>query len=68
MSPIFSKTACCPNFIRPYFSETILKQYVRRYFYDVDRGLSVRADYAIGEKRPNEKRQKGFYLSLGEAF
>lgn len=39
-----------------------------RYFYDIDRGLSVRADYALGEKRPNEKRQSGFYLSLGEAF
>jgi outer membrane translocation and assembly module TamA len=39
-----------------------------RYFYDVERGLSVRADYAIGEKRPGEKLQKGFYLSLGEAF
>jgi hypothetical protein len=39
-----------------------------RYFYDVERGLSVRADYAVGEKRPGEKRQSGFYLSLGEAF
>lgn len=39
-----------------------------RYFYDIDRGLSVRADYAVGEKRTGEKRQNGFYLSLGEAF
>lgn len=39
-----------------------------RYFYDIDRGLSVRADYAIGEKRPGEKWQSGFYLALGEAF
>lgn len=39
-----------------------------RYFYDIDRGLSIRADYAIGEKRPGEKRQNGFYLSLAEAF
>ena len=39
-----------------------------RYFYDPAKGLSVRADYAIGEKRPNEARQSGFYLSLAEAF
>lgn len=39
-----------------------------RYFFDVDRGLSIRLDYGIGEKRPNEKRQKGFYVSLAEAF
>lgn len=39
-----------------------------RYFYDIDRGLSIRADYAIGEKRPGEQRQSGFYLSLAEAF
>lgn len=39
-----------------------------RYFYDIERGLSVRMDYAIGEQNPGEKRQSGFYLSLGEAF
>lgn len=39
-----------------------------RYFFDPARGLSVRIDYGIGEKRPGETRQKGFYLSLGEAF
>lgn len=39
-----------------------------RYFFDLDRGLSVRMDYAVGEKRAGEKRQSGFYLSLGEAF
>jgi hypothetical protein len=39
-----------------------------RYFFDVDRGLSIRLDYGIGEKRANEKRQKGFYVSLAEAF
>lgn len=39
-----------------------------RYFFDPAKGLSVRADYAIGEKRPNEARQSGFYLSLAEAF
>lgn len=39
-----------------------------RYFFDVERGLSIRLDYGIGEKRPMEKRQTGFYISLGEAF
>ena len=39
-----------------------------RYFFDIERGLSVRIDYAIGEQNPGEKRQKGLYLSLGEAF
>ncbi|WP_276359072.1 BamA/TamA family outer membrane protein [Daejeonella sp. H1SJ63] len=39
-----------------------------RYFYDIERGLSVRMDYAIAEQNPGEKRQSGFYLSLGEAF
>ena len=39
-----------------------------RYFYDIERGLSVRMDYAVGEKNPGEKRQSGLYLSLGEAF
>lgn len=39
-----------------------------RYFFDIEKGLSVRMDYAWGEKRPGEERQKGFYLSLGESF
>ncbi|MCX2482246.1 BamA/TamA family outer membrane protein [Pedobacter sp. MR2016-24] len=39
-----------------------------RYFYDPAKGLSVRADYAVGEKRSGEARQSGFYLSLAEAF
>ncbi|MES2651699.1 MAG: BamA/TamA family outer membrane protein [Bacteroidota bacterium] len=39
-----------------------------RYFFDTAKGLSVRLDYGIGEKRANEDRQKGFYLSLAEAF
>lgn len=34
-----------------------------RYFFDVEKGISIRADYGVGEKR-----QSGFYLSLGEAF
>lgn len=39
-----------------------------RYFFDPEKGLSVRLDYGVGEKRPNEKRQTGFYISLAEAF
>lgn len=39
-----------------------------RYFFDAAKGLSVRMDYGIGEKRPNEKRQSGLYISLAEAF
>lgn len=39
-----------------------------RYFFDTAKGLSVRLDYGVGEKKPNEKRQQGFYISLAEAF
>lgn len=39
-----------------------------RYFYDKVSRLTVRLDYGWGEKRPGEKRQGGFYLSLAEAF
>ncbi len=39
-----------------------------RYFFDVEKGLSIRLDYGIGEKRPTEERQTGFYVGLGEAF
>lgn len=39
-----------------------------RYFFDVEKGLSMRVDYALGEKRPGESRQSGLYLSLAEAF
>jgi hypothetical protein len=39
-----------------------------RYFFDTEKGLSMRIDYGIGEKPAGEKRQQGFYLSLGEAF
>ncbi|MEJ7692899.1 BamA/TamA family outer membrane protein [Daejeonella sp.] len=39
-----------------------------RYFFDIEKGLSIRMDYALGEKKSGEKRQKGFYLSLGESF
>lgn len=39
-----------------------------RYFFDPAKGLSIRLDYGVGEKRPNEKRQSGMYISLAEAF
>ena len=39
-----------------------------RYFFDTAKGLSVRLDYGVGEKKPNEKRQSGMYISLAEAF
>lgn len=39
-----------------------------RYFFDTAKGLSVRLDYGIGEKKTNEKRQSGIYISLAEAF
>ncbi|WP_443936732.1 polymerase [Pedobacter sp. MW01-1-1] len=39
-----------------------------RYFFDPAKGLSIRFDYGVGEKLPNEKRQSGFYISFAEAF
>jgi len=39
-----------------------------RYFFDVQKGLSIRMDYGVGEKRPGEARQQGLYVALGEAF
>lgn len=39
-----------------------------RYFFDPEKGLSIRVDYGIGEKLPKEKRQSGLYISLAEAF
>lgn len=39
-----------------------------RYFFDLEKSLAVRIDYVFGEKRPNENRQQGLYISVGEAF
>lgn len=39
-----------------------------RYFLDPARGITLRMDYAVGEKRSNEPRQTGFYMALAEAF
>jgi hypothetical protein len=39
-----------------------------RYFFDIEKGLSVRVDYGVGEKPTGEKRQSGLYIGLGQAF
>jgi hypothetical protein len=39
-----------------------------RYFFDIEKGLSIRADYGIGQKIAGEARQSGFYVGLGESF
>jgi hypothetical protein len=39
-----------------------------RYFFDTEKGLTMRADYGIGEQVAGESRQQGFYIALGEAF
>ncbi len=39
-----------------------------RVFFDLEKGLALRVDYAMGEKPIGEKRISGFYISLGEAF
>lgn len=39
-----------------------------RFFFDLDKSLSIRLDYGVGEKPPGEQRISGFYISLGESF
>lgn len=39
-----------------------------RYFYSLEHLGTLRVDFAIGEKRPGEPRQQGFYISINEAF
>jgi hypothetical protein len=39
-----------------------------RYFFDTEKGLSIRADYGIGQKPVGEARESGFYIGLGQAF
>lgn len=39
-----------------------------RYFFDTEKGLSIRVDYGVGEKRAGESRMSGVYIGLGEAF
>ena len=39
-----------------------------RYFFDLNKDLSLRIDYGYGEKEPGEGRMSGFYFSMNEAF
>jgi len=39
-----------------------------RYFFDLNKDLSLRIDYGFGEKRAGEGRLSGFYFSMDEAF
>ena len=39
-----------------------------RVFFDLEKNLALRVDYAWGEKPVNEDRIKGLYISLGESF
>jgi len=39
-----------------------------RYFFDTEKGLSIRMDYGFGQKVQDEARQSGFYIALGESF
>lgn len=39
-----------------------------RYFFDLQKSLSIRFDYGFGQKVPGESRQSGFYAALGESF
>jgi len=39
-----------------------------RYFFDVEKGLSIRLDYGVGQKPAGEARESGVYIGLGQAF
>jgi len=39
-----------------------------RYFFDMEKGLSVRFDYGVGQKPAGEERETGFYVGLGQSF
>lgn len=39
-----------------------------RYFFDVEKGLSVRVDYGFGQKPAGEQHASGLYIGLGQAF
>ena len=59
---VFGQSKFDLNLVKPNYGGGL------RYFFDPAKGLSVRLDYGIGEKRPGEGRQTGFYISLAEAF
>jgi len=39
-----------------------------RYFFDIEKGLSFRLDYSIGENPAGEPRESGFYIAFGQSF
>ena len=39
-----------------------------RYMFEPKSRMTLRIDFAVGSKNPNEKRSSGFYISLNEAF
>jgi hypothetical protein len=39
-----------------------------RYFFDIEKGLSIRVDYGIGQKPAGEQRESGLYIGLGQSF
>jgi len=39
-----------------------------RYFFDVEKGLSIRMDYGVGQKPAGEPRESGLYVALGQSF
>ncbi len=39
-----------------------------RYFFDIQKGLSFRLDYGVGQKPAGEPRETGFYIALGQSF
>jgi hypothetical protein len=39
-----------------------------RYFFDIQKGLSFRLDYGVGDKPAGESRISGFYIALGQSF
>lgn len=59
---VFGQTAFSSSLVKPNYGLGI------RYFFDLNKDLSMRIDYGFGEKRPGEKRMSGFYFSMNEAF
>ncbi len=39
-----------------------------RYFFDIQKGLSFRLDYGVGQKPAGEPRETGVYIALGQSF
>lgn len=62
LGEVYGKVPFSFNKIKPNYGAGI------RYFFDLEKSQSVRIDMGFGEKLPGEKRQKGVYFSLSEAF